>query len=280
MEAEHRLTMCRGLKTAWLQAGRTDRPLMFLIHGYPDTADCWDEQLRFFAENYCVIAPYARGARPSAATADLRRYGIRASTMDHLQILREIDPSGTKPVICVGHDLGGIQAWELAKHLGPRLKALVIINSLSLFQIKQRMRDWRQLLRSWYVFAFMVPKLSESLIARYPARLLRAAHQMGELSPAKRPPLGKTLPGVVNPVRQYRALAKDLVFAQAGVRLKAPVLILWGNKDRFLETIRRSELDDECFDASIRILRANHWPHREKPDEVNHLIAEFLCQPS
>src|SRR5687768_17405783 len=125
MAAELVNATIRGLKTAWLSAGSPDKPIMLLIHGYPDTPESWDFQIAHFQETYQVIAPYARGARPSEKATDLKRYTLDAVSLDLLQILQEVDPEKKRQVVVVGHDIGGPPAWRLAPLLGNRLKALI-----------------------------------------------------------------------------------------------------------------------------------------------------------
>lgn len=275
-----RSAVLRGLKTAWIAEGPEDGPILFFLHGYPDTAYAWSHQISYFQSNFRVIAPFARGAQPSEGAKELNRYSFDAGTLDHLSILKIEDPQGQRPVILVGHDLGGAQAWHLAGLLGPRLKAMVIINSLALSQMIKRFRSQpSQWLRSWYILPFLVPPLADPLLRRFPRKLLQVAHSRGGLPAEHRPRLGNALPGVVNPVRHYRAFLKSSVEAATvpPIKLRAPVLVLWGQEEPFLNRLQQSELSSLADNAIIRVLRGGHWLHREHSDAVNRLIEEFIC---
>ena len=64
-----RSTPVRGLETEWVDegAGSAGRPVLFFIHGFPDDARVWEEQIAHFSKEYRVIAPQLRGAGGSSA---------------------------------------------------------------------------------------------------------------------------------------------------------------------------------------------------------------------
>ena len=88
----------RGLPTAWLQAGPSgpaadQTPILLLFHGFPDGPECWDLQIAAFKDRYSIVAPFGRGAAPSAKGKRLGRYGPDAVALDVLAILDEVDPT-------------------------------------------------------------------------------------------------------------------------------------------------------------------------------------------
>lgn len=280
MVTELSVKRIRGLQTGWLSAGDPDKPILFFIHGYPDTPESWDLQIAYFAKNYHVVAPYARGARPSDSTTSIKRYSLDATCLDHLDVLLTVDPSMKRKVVIVGHDMGGPQAWRLGPLLGNRLAGMVIINSLAIEQMTQRLRgSLSQRRKSWYFAPFLSALFRDHWIKKNPGRLLLKAHEKANLAPKLRPAIAKTVPGVVHPVNHYRAFLPDLIkglYRKPAV-LHKPVLVLWGNQDPFLEIMQRDEMKLVCSDATIRILEGSHWLHREKSETVNELMDEFLC---
>ncbi len=271
-----RVSEIRGLRTAWLEGGAVGQPILLFLHGYPDTADSWQLQMQYFQQHYHVVAPYSRGVKPSEKAADVQRYGHNALVLDQLQILRQVDPSQSKPIFIVGHDLGAVQAWELSAFLGKRLAGLVVINGLHIQQMIQRLRQPRQHLKSWYIYTFAMPKLSDKLLRRYPGKFLAQAHRLGGLPIAQRPPLKDVLGGVVNPINQYRAYIRDLprTLTRQPRLLRRPVLVLWGDRDRFLLTPTTEEMDMVAAHYQVRIFAGNHWLHREQPVMMNQLMHE------
>ncbi len=278
---ERKSKIIRRLETAWWEGGPDLAPIMYFVHGYPDTPETWEPQLQYFSDRYHVVAPFARGANPSAPSRKLLRYGLHAQALDHLAVLRSVDPSQRRPVILVGHDLGAAQCWFLAPLLGTRLQAMVILSGLSVPQMAARLNNPRQHLRSWYIYAMLTP-VAPRLLRHFSGQIVNMAHKLGRLAPPQRPRLGSTLAGAVDPAQQYRAYVAGLpqIVAEGDRKIDAPVLVIWGKDDSFLLSPSRSEIKRFANQATIRILKGNHWVHREDPETVNQLIDEFLTNPN
>jgi pimeloyl-ACP methyl ester carboxylesterase len=170
----------RTLKTGWLEEGENKKPILLMLHGYPDDPSTWDFQAEFFKSHFHVIRPFNRGVEPSEPSERISRYGLDGASSDLLDILQEIDPEKTRKIICVGHDLGAVLAWNLAPLLGARLSALIIFNGLSLNQFVRRFSSLQQQRQSWYIYFMQIPFLPEFLI-KYSLK-----HKVGKISSALR----------------------------------------------------------------------------------------------
>jgi len=259
----------RGLNTAWLQSsvqpGTDTRPILFFLHGFPDSAHSWDKQLEALGDDHLVVAPFVRGAWPSEASPDLGRYGVAAGVLDNLAILNHVDPSGRRPVVVIGHDLGVVHAWALIRHLGKRASGLVVINGMDLSQMGRRMlRRPLQLLKSWYIGVFQIPLLPELLLQKFSKQLLRRDRASA----------------IVAPIKQYRSFVRSMpqVAKSDFPRIKCPVLVLWGKDDPWILAPTQDEFDQLAQNAVIRILDGSHWIHRRRADAVNELIRDFALQ--
>jgi pimeloyl-ACP methyl ester carboxylesterase len=59
-------------------------------------------------------------------------------------------------------------------------------------------------------------------------------------------------------------------------RVDSPVLVLWGDQDRFLE-IHTADPGVDWADVTLRRFpTAGHWVHVEEPDSVNAALTTFL----
>ncbi len=270
----------RGLRTAWIEAGERGRPILLLLHGYPDSPESWEFQTEHFSRHFHVIAPYSRGAGLSEKAGTVSRYGNDAISLDLLQLLAEIDPSGRIPIVCAGHDLGAVQAWTLAPLLGERLQALIILNGLSLKAMTGRIRSLGQHRRSWYIYGMQIPWLPEAIARYFPETVLGFAHDIGKLPKSQRPSSDQVEECLEHPLNQYRAFVRDIpkVRRRSHPRLQCPVMVLWGKEDPFLVTPTVPEWEEAAADVTTRILPAGHWVHRERPQEVNRLIEKFLTE--
>lgn len=267
----------RGLETAWLEgdAPKKDAPILLFLHGFPDTPASWDRQMKHFSDRYQVIAPFARGAGSSEVAPTLDRYREGSTTLDLLQILKAVDPSGKRDIRLVGHDLGAVAAWNLAPLLGRRLKAMAIVNGLSLMQMFQRKRRLKQMMKSWYIYAFQIPRVPEFLARRFPESCLRLAHAIGRLPVADRPEIEVPIDGSLP---HYRAFAREFPWLgrRETTKLQAPVLVLWGSEDAFLLPPKWEELTRYSAWPTSRVIQGNHWVHREKAEEVNQALERFF----
>lgn len=269
----------RGLQTAWLEGGLSsiNAPILFLLHGFPDTPTTWEYQFAHFEKDFQIVAPYARGVGPSESAADLERYAESSTTLDLLQILQEVDPTGKRDVYLVGHDLGVVAAWNLAPLLGERLKAMVVVNGLSLVQMFARRGRIRQHLKSWYIYVFQIPRLPEFLARRFPKPCLAVAHTLGGLPKDRRPTGDEPFYGSV---AHYRAFAREFPWlgSREPVKIAAPVLVLWGSEDRFLLPPTWDELTPFTSRPVSRVIPGNHWIHRERAAEVNEAMDRFFAE--
>jgi pimeloyl-ACP methyl ester carboxylesterase len=272
----------RGLETAWREAGPENAPVLLCLHGYPDSPAVWEAQEQAFADRYRVVAPYARGASPSEPADDLGRYGRDAVALDCLGILEQVDPTGTREVVLMAHDLGVVQACHLAPLLGARLRAVILFNGLSLPMMVRRLRRPGQVLRSWYIWAILAPgRVVDRLTSRFPRTALHLVRRLADAPPASDEEKAAAPAALTAPLAQYRALARELWRAsrERAPRVTAPVLVLWGTHDPFLLPPTENEWATFGSDVTIRFLEGGHWLFKEKPVAVNAICREFLDSP-
>lgn len=270
---ELRSVLARGVQTGWLQTSDPgpNRPILVLLHGFPDSPTTWTEQVDAFASSHWVVVPFLRGVGPSEASEDLSRYGLQAVVLDHLEILRCIDPCGERVVVVVGHDIGALHAWELARALGPRLSRLVIVNGVSLDQMIRRASDPKQLRRSWYIGVFGFPSLARPVLKRLEPRVAQRTQRQHASS----------LTESLGLLPHYRAALQSSprALSRRLPRLRAPVLALWSAHDAFLLPPNQRELERMAEQFTIRRLPGNHWVHSDMPDAFNSALTNFLEDP-
>lgn len=99
---------------AYLQAGPAEGPLVILVHGYPDLATCWRQQMLVLAGlGFRTVAPNMRGYAGSSAPMAVEAYAIEESVGDLLGLLAHL---GEQKAVWVGHDCGAAAIWGMVTH--------------------------------------------------------------------------------------------------------------------------------------------------------------------
>lgn len=262
----------------WHECGNPQGDLLFFLHGYPDSPSTWDKQIEFFAKDFLCLTPFNRGVSADAPKANYSAHSRDSVVMDLLALAREKNPHGTKKVFCVGHDLGAPLAARFARLLGPQLGGLILINGVSLPQMRHRLSQPAQLMRSWYIYPILVPLLSELAVRIAPKFLLRHAERTGGMPPELAEEGANSPQQLLEPLKQYREYFWEMWSAEDEVseRIDQPLLMLFGNKDPFLTCPTMDEARLLGHDSQVRIVEGHHWLHREKSAEVNQVIDGFI----
>ncbi len=262
----------------WKEYGNPNGDLLFFLHGYPDSPSTWDRQVEYFSKEYFCLTPFNRGVGEAGAKASHSSHRRDSLVMDLLALAKDKNPQGIRNVFCIGHDLGAPLAARFARLLGEQLAGLILINGISLSQMRGRLSQPAQLLKSWYIYPILLPGLSEMMVRLAPQWLLRHAEKYGGL-PHELAEEGLRSPQqLLAPLKQYREYFWEMWESSNPVseRIDRPLLMLFGNKDPFLMCPTMDEARALGHDSQVRILQGNHWLHREKADEVNHFIHGFI----
>ena len=135
----------------YLNEGKGD-PLI-LLHGFPDCALNYKEQLRFFSENgYEVFIPFMPGYH-----ADDQELNTYQSLKVAEELVKFIDSVTSESINLYGHDWGASAAYGIANLIPKKIKKLITgsvpygPNLMSAFLL-----DGDQQRRSWYMFFFQL----------------------------------------------------------------------------------------------------------------------------
>src|ERR1019366_7701177 len=278
---QHRDIITNGIRMHYVIQGTG--PLLVLLHGFPEFWYSWRHQILFLAEQgYTVVAPDLRGYNDN----DKPRTGYKVATLLR-DIVGLIKGLGEEKAIIVGHDWGGVLAWQFAQDYPQMTERLIVMNAPHPAAFARELRTIKQLRKSWYVFAFQIPWLPEFLLGRRHAELIgrmlygSAVHKTAfppDVLAQYRDAMSK--PGALNAsLNYYRAVFRRPASALNGTRtiIHTPTLLIWGDQDVALDSNLTRGLEQWVPNLQIRHLPdSGHWVQQEKPAEVNMFLQEFL----
>lgn len=120
-----RMVNTNGIRLAVYDAGTG--PAVVLLHGFPGLAYTWRHQIpALAAAGYRVIVPDLRGYGQSDAPAAVEAYDIQHLSA-HLTGL--LDALGLERAVFMGHDWGGLLAWQMALLHPQRMAGVVGVNT-------------------------------------------------------------------------------------------------------------------------------------------------------
>jgi len=271
-----------GVDLHVVTAGDPDDDLAVLLHGFPDFWYGWRHQIPALVEaGYYVVVPDQRGYNLSEKPRDLDAYRMRELSGDIAEL---IDAEGRERAHVVGHDWGAAVAWDLALRHPDTVDRLGIINVPHPTVMRQTLRsNPRQLLRSWYMFAFQLPAIPELVLGRDDARgvldVLEESANPGAFSDedlAHYRTAWRRQGAIRGAVNWYRALFRrsDRPPRETVV---APTLVVWGDEDVALLPKMATESVGYCRDGRVeRVPWASHWVHDEEPERVNEALVGHL----
>jgi epoxide hydrolase 4 len=273
--------MVDGIRFVVSNIGSTALPTVVVLHGFPDDRiGISDLAGRIAAGGFRCIVPDQRGCGASDAPAEARLYATNRLVDDVEGILSEL---GVERAHLVGHDWGGAVAWTAAMQHRPWLDRLVAINvpHPSSFIVFAR-RQPRQLMRSWYMAFFQLPRLPEWALGRNEFRPLAAtlrstaADGVFDRDTLDRYRAVWARPGVITGMLNwYRGVRHTP--PPAGTRVDAPTLVIWGDDDAVLDARLADLSAGRCMNARVVHLPGlGHWPHLESPEVVAGLVIEHL----
>jgi pimeloyl-ACP methyl ester carboxylesterase len=280
---DHRYIRINGIRMHYVQAGE-GRRLLVLLHGFPEFWWSWRYQIPALSRHFTVVAPDLRGY----GETDKPRWGYELDVLvnDIVSLIHEL---GYARAIVGGHDWGGALAWALAIAYPQRVERLIALNIPHPALMARALGyNWRQMLRSWYILFFQLPLLPEALIRANDFQSVeRAFRDMAvDKSRFDDVTIGRFKAALARPgaltaaLNYYRALLRQgarRMFSGSGMRVQAPTLMIWGERDFALG--KELTYGTERFVSDLRIHylpNCSHWVQQERPDEVNQFMLDFL----
>ncbi|XP_076236572.1 epoxide hydrolase 4 [Calliopsis andreniformis] len=277
----HSYVKIKGVKFHYVEAGDRDKPLVLLLHGFPDCWLSWREQILCLAEHYRVVAIDLKGFGDSDKPSTTRSYKIEILIEELRQFILTF---GVKQCSIIGHDLGGLLGWYLvALHDDMIYKFVAISSPHPNFYWNRTPGDSAFDLK-WMHFS-RLPFLPEIDALKEDLSIINDAFQHLQLDQANRKKdyveaykyaFSRKVDwtGAIN---YYRNLPFIRLNTDSSEQIHVKTLLIIGNMDPLvtIEDIVQSSEYVEKFNVKV-IQEAQHFPHQQKSDLVNKAILKFL----
>lgn len=279
--------LASGLRVRWYERGPAregderarDVPTVLCLHGFPELAVSWREQLAGLSDRYRVVAPDMRGYGGTDAPPRIRDYALDVLTRDVAEL---VDALGVSKLHLVGHDWGGAIAWEVGQRHPDKLLSLSVINCPPYQIMLRELRRPEQLRRSWYMFFFQIPYLAEWRFKRRPQvvadAIMANAHNKDVFTPERLEPFVRAARerGMAG-INYYRASLLSL--PRRLVPIHVPTRLIWGLRDPALGPwFAEPSLYTSWVDRFDRVVLddVGHFPAQEAAERVNAALAEHF----
>lgn len=265
-----------GLHFDVIDSGPLDGQIFVLLHGFPETNKSWQETAQILNQaGYRTFAVNQRGYSLMAQPSKRRDYRSSALVEDVNALLDLI----AQPVYLVGHDWGAVVAWDVAQRYPEKIKHLITISVPHKAAYIRSMLMSNQLLKSYYMGLFQLPKIPELLFEKFPKIGLGLLKNTGMTEQQ----LQDFQQDIVTEKRLSPALNwyRGIPFSSNKNLLKAvtvPTLFIWGKHDAAIG-YKSVELNHQYIDAPYKeiIMDATHWIPVQNAKELSGYILETVA---
>lgn len=262
-----------GVKIHYAALGDPRKPLVVMIHGFPDYWYTWRNQMDALAKDYYAVAIDQRGYNLSDKPKGVENYDMRLLVADVVAVIHAL---GREKAIVMGHDWGGAVAWSVAITQPQVVERLVILNLPHLRALRRELvTNPQQAKNSQYARNFQQDSAAQKLTADGLAGWVRdtAARKL-YVEAFTRSDFDAMLSyyKANYPREPYTLDTTPLV------KVKAPVLVIHGLTDQFLMAGALNntwELVENDLTITT-IPKAGHFIQHEAPELVTRTILSWL----
>lgn len=255
------------ITTKVFESGDGD-PVVFLHAGSGMTST--DPVVEALSASFNVYAPVHPGFVDPDDLDELRDVHDLALYHDEL-----FDKLGLTGATVIGHSFGGMVAAELAAHVPDRVTKLVLVSPVGLWNEDYPVVDL------FTAFPFDIQELlwgdaTSPEAAEAMAAMAKGADDLPEDTDPMTAMLLRVLPGLIT-LGKYMWPLPDRGLVRRLRRIKAPTLVVWGDKDKLAPPRYADDFVAGIPDARAAFIPdAGHMAPYERTSEFVGLATEFL----
>ncbi|MDJ0577286.1 MAG: alpha/beta hydrolase [Xenococcaceae cyanobacterium MO_234.B1] len=278
---KHDYIISNGIRLHYVTQGEGE--LMLLLHGFPEFWYSWRYQIPEFATDYKVVALDLRGYNDSEKPEGREAYAITELVKDIEGVIKGL---GYEQCVLVGHDWGGMLAWNFAYAHSEMVEKLIVMNLPHPAKFVQALRtNPQQMLRSWYILLFQLPLVPEFLLQADDYRMIASIFVETAIDKTAFPPQdleaykkAAAKPGALTAMlNYYRHNFLGLFNPTEWTVLQVPTMMIWGENDTALGKELTYDTQEYVKHLQLRYLpNCSHWVQQEQPELVNQYMGDFL----
>ena len=235
---------------------------LVLVHGFLGSSDMWKPQIKFFKNNFRVIAPALPGFGNSSTINSCISIECMAKA-----ILNLLEKKKIKRFNLLGHSMGGMIVQEIAKIAGDKILKLICYGTGPRGNIPGRFEtidQSRKKLKSIGLknTAYRIAKTW--FIEEEKAKYFYLCEEAGKQTSLDAADNGLIAMKNWNGVKNLQ-------------NIKNETLIVWGDQDKAYNFNQVETLNNNIPSSNLKIIKGcSHNAHLERPDEFNTIVSEFL----
>ena len=259
---------------------------VLLIHGFGASTDHWRFNIPALSSKYEVHAIDLLGFGKSPKPNDVEYSG----SLWKEQAVAYVKEVIQKPTVIVGNSLGGYAALAAGAELNELSAGVILLNAAGYFS-EEKLVKKNMLQTSIETVAgiFLKNVVLQRLIFENMRNPKNIKKTLNQVYVDKKNVDDYLVESIRNPSLDIGAFnVFRSVFNPSGPqgepldslfkKLSAPLLLLWGSKDPWMNTPKKRNLYKKYTPENTTevILDAGHCPHDEIPDQVNNHILDWL----
>ena len=278
---QHEYVSANGIRFHCITQGPNDRPLVLLLHGFPENHYSWRYQMAPLAERFKVVAPDLRGYNLSERKGP---YDIKTLCADVMGLIRAF---GHEKAVVAGHDWGAIILWNFALEYPDALTKIIALNVSFMPRGPKPPLEMLTDARFDYIRFFQPPGVAEAAIEPDIDGFTRTAF----LNNASKKDFiteeelkvfadGFRGPGGITPALEYYRNFNhnwEITAHHAGKQVTAPALMLLAEKDPVVRPEMADSIAKSVPHVTVKRIDCGHWTQQEAPGETTRAMLDFLA---
>ncbi len=252
-----------GLRLAYVEQGSRDGIAVVMLHGYSDTHRSFDLMRPLLPRAWRVIAVTQRGHGHSDKPQSDYAMDDFAGDVPAL-----LDALGIERAVLVGHSMGAAVALRMAAEHADRVAGLALVNGFADFRGNAGAKELFDLVESFG------EQLDPVFVRSFQASTIATPMSQGFIEFVSNESMRC-------PPRAWKGAARAMLSCDPladAARVKAPSMLIWGDKDEFVPRADQHALRRALPGARLVTLSgAGHAPHWERTADTAASLRAFIA---